>query len=469
MFNKDSTSKFKGLLKAEEGITSFMRVLSLVNVLLYKYTGQGDIILGSPISGRDHPDLEGQIGFYVNTLALRTRFNGNDSFEAVLSKVKEMALGGYSHQSYPFDSLVDELSLSRDTSRHPLFDVMVTYQESEGKEPELDEESKSSYENTKGMSHVVSKFDLTFNFEEKGNELGIGIEYSSDLFARSTIERMLNHIGELLTSIVASPEVSISSLSYIPQREQSILLEEFNETATIYPKEKTIVDLFEEQVEKTPNRVAVVFEGKELTYCELNERANQLARYLHSNYKIESDTLIGIKMDRSLDIIISIIGVLKSGGAYVPIDPEYPQSRIDYIITDSRCELLLDRLAYDKFEQSQEDYIKDNLGTFISSSDLAYVIYTSGSTGQPKGVMIEHRGILNTIVSQNKIFELKKHKRSLQFASYSFDASVSEIFISLTSGVVLYLVGDKERKVPELLESFIIEKSIEIATIPPLS
>ncbi|WP_423242487.1 AMP-binding protein [Zhouia spongiae] len=222
-------------------------------------------------------------------------------------------------------------------------------------------------------------------------------------------------------------------------------------------------------MEKTPNRVAVVFEGKELTYCELNERANQLARYLHSNYKIESDTLIGIKMDRSLDIIISIIGVLKSGGAYVPIDPEYPQSRIDYIITDSRCELLLDRLAYDKFEQSQEDYIKDNLGTFISSSDLAYVIYTSGSTGQPKGVMIEHRGILNTIVSQNKIFELKKHKRSLQFASYSFDASVSEIFISLTSGVVLYLVGDKERKVPELLESFIIEKSIEIATIPPLS
>ena len=467
IFNKDSLSKFKFLLNSEEGLTSFMGVLSLVNVLLYKYTGSKDIILGSPISGRNHPDLEGQIGFYVNTLAFRTGIESTSIFKELLLGVKHICLEGYNHQAYPFDSLVDELPLSRDTSRHPLFDVMVTYQGSDVEESDIEESSNLEDERSIGMSHVISKFDLTFNFVEQDGVLRLGIEYSSDLFKESTVTRMLGHVENLLTSIVSIPTLPLKDLAYIGDAERDLLLYNFNNTKVDYPSEKTIVDLFEDQVANTPRGIALVYEGEEMSYEELNEQSNQLAGYLCSNYRIERDTLIGIKMDRSLDVIVSILGVLKSGGAYVPIDSEYPKSRIDYMMSDSGCELLLDRLEYSNFEESQKEYTKDNLGVSISNDDLAYVIYTSGSTGEPKGVMIEHRGILNTIISQNEEFELKKHQRSLQFASYSFDASVSEIFISLTSGVTMYMVGDKERQDPKLLESFIIDKSIEIATIPP--
>ncbi|WP_423242486.1 condensation domain-containing protein [Zhouia spongiae] len=467
LYIKSSLLKAVNELCVDLNITQNTFIQGVWGYLLAQYNNIEDVVFGSVVSGRpsDLKGVESMIGLFINTIPVRVQFAENDSPKELLKMIQRNAISGMSHH---YISLSEVQSLSEPGAK--LLNHVMTFgnysvQESSNIDltiaDDLSVVSREIFEQT--------NYDFGIQVAPGSDELIINFTYNLNNYDRQGVLKLKQHFFNVINSFVSDPNQLLGKINYLTSDEEIELLCEFNETATIYPKEKTIVDLFEEQVEKTPNRVAVVFEGKELTYCELNERANQLARYLHSNYKIESDTLIGIKMDRSLDIIISIIGVLKSGGAYVPIDPEYPQSRIDYIITDSRCELLLDRLAYDKFEQSQEDYIKDNLGTFISSSDLAYVIYTSGSTGQPKGVMIEHRGILNTIVSQNKIFELKKHKRSLQFASYSFDASVSEIFISLTSGVVLYLVGDKERKVPELLESFIIEKSIEIATIPPLS
>ena len=428
VFNEYSSSKFKGLLKAEEGVMPFMGVLSLVNVLLYKYTGSKDIILGSPISGRNHPDLEGQIGFYVNTLAFRIGIDPKASFTELLLRVKNICSGGYSHQTYPFDSLVDELSLLRDTSRHPLFDVMVTYQGVDG------EASKINYESSIDKLHVVSKFDLTFNFVDQGDALGIGIEYSRDLFNESTAVRMLDHLEELLGSIVSNPEVTLSSLSYLSQEERSILLEEFNATGTEYPKEKTIVGLFEEQVLNNPMGIALFYEGEEMSYAELNCKSNQLARYLHSNYRIERDTLIGVKMDRSLDMIVSILGILKSGGAYVPIDPSYPDERISYMLSDSMCEVVIDEAFYEFFERERFSYGKDNLGLNIGNDDLAYVIYTSGSTGRPKGVMVEHKSVNSFLAWGSKEFKELAYDKMLFVTSICFDLSIFEMFYPLVIG-----------------------------------
>ncbi|SMO95682.1 amino acid adenylation domain-containing protein, partial [Flavobacterium resistens] len=234
-----------------------------------------------------------------------------------------------------------------------------------------------------------------------------------------------------------------------------------------YPKDKTIIGLFEEQVDKTPDNIAVVFEGVELTYKQLNEKANQLAHYLRETYKIQADDLIGIKLERSEQMILAILGILKSGAAYVPIDPGYPEERIAYIEKDSNCKIVIDGEVMMLFDFERFRYTNKNLNQIHQLDNLAYVIYTSGTTGNPKGVMVEHSGILNTILAQIELFDLQKIKNSLQFASLSFDASISEIFISLLSGSCLFVVEEKVRKDVKLFENFIQENQIEIGTLPP--
>lgn len=451
----------------QQGATLFMGLLALVKVLLYRYTGQEDIIVGSPVAGREHPDLEDQIGFYVNTLTLRTRFNGEDPFREILSQVRGVTLQAFEHQAYPFEELVEELQLQRDMSRNPLFDVMVILQSYEtgriDAAKELPGLAVTVYKEGEG---TVSKFDLTFSFAEIGEAVHCRIEFNKDIYAEETVLRIGKHLEQLLNAVTSLPDAPVNSLQYITGNEWR-KLQQFNEGPSLPPAGKTMVVLFEEQVEKTPDKTAVVFDGTPLSYAGLNRRANQLAGYLRHRYNIQPGDLAGLMLHRSEKLIISILGIIKAGGAYMPIDPDYPQPRIDYMRTDSRCRVLLDEQEWEQFQAQAGNYPEENLEQVNSPADLMYVIYTSGSTGKPKGVMIPHAAISNTILSQQIIFGVEENYRHLQFASPSFDASVSEIFVSLLSGGALYIIPEEEKRNPSLLATFIAANAIDIATIPP--
>ncbi|MBB5624254.1 hypothetical protein HDE69_005352, partial [Pedobacter cryoconitis] len=330
MLDKDLTLKL-GTLIQQQHATLFMGLLALVNTLLYRYTGQGDQIIGSPVAGREHVDLEDQIGFYVNTLALRSRFNGTDSFKAVLATVRKVTTEAYEHQAYPFDELIEVLHLQRDTSRSALFDVMVVLQNNEGnsnKTQKLGDLVVSTYQ---GAENLTSKFDLIFGFAESTEGIQFSIGYNSDIFTAETVSRFASHLEQLMVAVLDFPDQPIEQLDYLGAKEKQQLLFDFNPSTIDYPKEKTITELFEAQAAQTPDHIAVVFEDLKITYRELNEKANQLADYLRKAYTIAPDDLIGIRLERGIWVIISILGVLKSGGAYVPLDPEYPQERIDYL------------------------------------------------------------------------------------------------------------------------------------------
>jgi len=449
------------------GGTLFMGLLSAVKILLYRYTGQGDLIIGTPMAGREHVDLEDQIGFYVNTLALRSRLEGSFSYHEVFDQVKEVTMGAYTHQIYPFDQLVEELGLRRDMSRNPLFDVSIVLQntgQDEHAVPELEKVKISRY---KEDDIVISKFDLTFNFSEIEGVLYLAMEYNTDIYEQEMMEGLSVHFEELLSAIIAAPEQAAAKLDFLSTQEKDLLLNGFNNTAAAYPQNRTIVDLFAEQVIKTPEVIAVISGEERLTYRELDERSNQFGAYLISQYHVCTGELIGIKLERSEWLIVVILGVLKSGAAYVPIDPEYPQERINYIFSDSGCKAIIDEATIVDFKQNAQLYDKTGLQAVIDPVHLAYVIYTSGSTGQPKGVMIEHRAILNTIYAQQSIFGVTEGQRGLQFSSLSFDASVWEIFLMLSSGGSLYMVGEEAKKDPEQLSAYLAANEIEIATLPP--
>jgi surfactin family lipopeptide synthetase A len=419
-------------INSEVGNTMFMGLLGLVNLLLYRHTHQTDIVIGTPVAGRNHLDLEGQIGLYINTLALRTRFNATDSFVELLKKVKEVTLNAYDHQSYPFDQLVDDLQLSRDTSRNPLFDVMVTFQSSEIIDS-LDFKGVTVQKH-EIQDAVFSKFDLMFTFTEHAENLSVTVEYNSDIFNENTIQRLLDHFEQLLISVTADPAQTLHKLNYLTNRELHLLLDDFNATQVEYPSDKTIVSLFWEQVEKTPDQIAVVCEDVNISYSELNERSNRLAHYLKRKHDIVEGDLVGVLQDRGIEMIISIFGILKAGGAYVPIDPQYPKERIEYILSNSQCKLVLDSVELECFQTNAASYPVTNPVSNIKESDLAYVIYTSGSTGRPKGVMIEHRNATSFIQWSLEEFTNSNYEVVYGVTSICFDLSVFEIFHTLCSG-----------------------------------
>jgi amino acid adenylation domain-containing protein len=439
---KELTAKLRTIIQ-KEGCTLFMGLLGLVNSLLYKYTGEEDIVIGSPILGREHVDLQNQIGLYVNMLALRTTFQGNDSFNKLLANIKNVTINGFEHQAYPFDELVGTLDIPRDMSKNALFDVMVVLQDKEMggdiTEQMLGDIKVTEY---KGRKHSISKFDLSFDFIEVGEDLNFSIEYNTDLFNKETIEQLGNHFQQLFAVLVESPEKSIKGLTYLSKKEENQILHIFNDTNVDFSREKTLVDLFEQQVVETPYSTALVCQGTELTYQELNEQSNQLANYLRSIYFIQPDELAGIKLERSEEMIVAILAVLKSGGAYVPIDPSYPDERIDYMLEDSKCTVLIDNSELLKFKNEQEKYCKKNLNKVNTETDLAYVIYTSGSTGDPKGVMIEHRSVNSFLNWSKQEFETLEFETMFGVTSICFDLSVFEIFYTLTSGKQLRVLKD---------------------------
>ncbi|MFN6478153.1 non-ribosomal peptide synthetase [Nostoc sp. DedQUE07] len=442
-------------LSQERGCTLFMTLLTAFDILLYRYTGQSDILVGTPIANRDRSEIEGLIGFFVNTLVMRTSLADNPTFSELLGRVREIALGAYNHQDLPFEMLVEALQPERNLSQTPLFQVMFALQNAPMSELELSGLTISSLP----AQSTTTKFDLSLSMYNSGAGL-VGVwEYSTDLFDASTIERMTGHFVNLLEGIVANSKERISQLPMLTQVEQQQLLVEWNDTQVDYPFDKCIHQLFEEQVERTPNAVAVIFDNQQLTYQQLNCRANQLAHYLQS-LGVTADTLVGICVERSLEMVVGLLGILKAGGAYVPLDPDYPQERLSFMLEDAQVKVLLtQQQLVEKLPQHQAQVVcLDTEWEFISQSsqdnaiaqltvdiasvqatNLAYVIYTSGSTGKPKGVMLSHRNLCNHMFWMQTTFPLAKEDKVLQKTPFSFDASVWEFYAPLLVGAKLIL------------------------------
>jgi amino acid adenylation domain-containing protein len=463
----------------ENGGSLFMGLLAVWNILMYRYTGQKDIIVGTSIAGREHVDLEGQIGFYVNTLALRNEINPKENFKELFSRIKQTTLRAYSHQTYPFDKLVEELNIQGNANQSTVFDVMLVLQNN-GEKTEAPELKNEDFNKVIDLGYSPSTFDIRIGIEEIGDYLNVQVVYNLDVYDREMMEWLIRHYKQLVSALLASPEEKISQIDYLSQEEKHKLLVTFNDTRIDYPKDKTLVELFEEQAGKTPNNIAVVFEKTELSYKHLDELSNKLASYLREVYQISPDDLVGIQLDRNEWMIVVILGILKAGGAYVPIDPEYPSSKKEHIMKDTSLKLLITEVKFihniDYYggkvfaidvEFNPEKYSSKRLSHTIRSNNLAYVIYTSGSTGKSKGVMVEHRAVVNTLLSQMEFLQINSKTKGLQFASFSFDASIWETFLILLSGARLSIINAHDRNDFALVTEFINAHEIDIATLPP--
>ncbi len=438
--------KLKKICESQGG-TLFMGILSSVNVLLHKYSQQNDIIVGSAIAGREHVDLSNQIGFFVNTLPLRTRIEAEDNFIKLLNKVKLMTLAAYEHQRYPLEKVIESLSLRRDLSRNPLFDVMVDLQS------KFDVLKRNDFDKLiedltikpyYGNNNETSKFDLHFNFIDNSEEIILNLTYNTDLYSSDFIIQMINHFEQITKEIVQNVLMPFSQLEYLFEDEKKQVLFGFNSTKVEYSKDETIIDLFEQQVKKTPNSPAIVYGERVLTYEELNSKVNQLGHFLKETYSIQSDDLIGIKLERSGLAIIAILAILKAGAAYVPIDLSYPQERIAYIEKDSGCKTVLDDEELMHFDFEVFRYSTKNVENRPLGSNLAYVIYTSGSTGKPKGVMIEHKNLYNYLSWANDFYFKKEEEGSFGLiSSLSFDLTITSIFLPLIRGAKLKVVTNE--------------------------
>lgn len=463
------SQQLQTLLRAED-CTLFMGLLSAVNTLLYRYTGQEDIIVGSPVAGREHSDLEEQIGFYVNTIALRSRFNGEESFRSLLQTVKETTLGAYAHQVYPFDVLVNELSLQHNPARSALFDVMVALQNAGDEGLKTGLPAGLNVKPFGTVEHVSSKFDLLFNFQEANGVLQVAIEYNSDLFERSAIERMGSHLENLISAIVSEPEQSLYGLSYLSTREIVQLTEEFNAMGDVsYPSHETVVSLFESQVQQTPDNIALVFEDKRITYRSLNELSNQLAHYLREHRQVQRQELVGLLLERNEWMVIAILAVLKAGGVYVPIDPQYPKDRQDFMQQDSGCRVLIDASGLELFQSQEHVFSIENPSRVSDSTDLAYVIYTSGTTGKPKGSLISHYQVVRLFRNDKPLFNFTGRDVWTLFHSYCFDFSVWEMYGALLFGGSVVVVPQMVAKDPTAYLELLHREKVTVLNQTPSS
>ena len=453
-------------LSRQAGVTLFTTLLAAFKVLLHRYTGQEDIVVGSPVANRSHTEIEGLIGFFVNTLVLRTDLSGNPSFKELLIRGRNTCLGAYVHQDLPFEKLVEESNPDRDLGRNPLFQVMFVFQNALASGLRFPGCTSQSVEIDAG----TSKFDLTLSLAGRERRLAGFFEYNSDLFDRPTIERMIGHFEVLLEGIVTNPDQRISTLPLLREAERHQLLVKWNDTKADYPTESCIHELVEAQVEKTPEVVAVEFEGQQLTYRELNDSANQLAHFLRE-LGVGPEKLVGICIDRALEMVIGLLGILKAGGAYVPLDSTYPKERLAFILEDARVSVLLTqaKLVEDKGWRMEDGDPRSSIldprlqVVFVdrdwpliaqqsernpdkraTARNLAYVIYTSGSTGQPKGVQIEHQSVINCLHSMREQIGFTEKDSLLAVTTISFDIAGLENYLPLTTGAKLVLSSRDE-------------------------
>ncbi|MBN1481963.1 amino acid adenylation domain-containing protein [candidate division KSB1 bacterium] len=465
-------------LSQKHDATMFMTLLAAFQSLLYRYTHQEEILVGSPIANRNYSETEALIGFFVNTLVLRAELSNRMTFEELLTQVRDYTLDAYAHQDVPFEQLVDRLERERDMSRSPLFQVMFVLQNTP--RGSIGFEQSSLAMEVVEADERAAKFDITLVMAESSDGYYAEFEYNTDLFKKESIQRMADHFVLLLQQMVKSPHAQISELELVTEAEKTAIIQSWNATDVSFPRDKCIHELFEERIARTPDAPALYFEGELLTFAELNQRVNTLAHYLRA-LGVGPEKLVGISVEKSIEQVVGLLGVLKAGGVYVPIDPGYPQDRIDYIMADANITVLLtqDFLA-GQFDRPELHIIRldaewakiadesaENPDNLTNADHLAYMIYTSGSTGQPKGTMLQHRGLVNLTLEQIKDFQLDETCRCLQFASFSFDASVSEIFTTLVSGATLYL-APKDKVLPGAdLQHYLQEHKITTITLPP--
>ena len=461
-------------LSRRESATLFMTLLAGFDVVLHRYTSQEDIVVGAPVAGRNRTELEGLIGFFVNTLPLRCDLSEDPSFRELVGRVREVALGAYSHEDVPFEKLVEELRLERDLSRHPIF--QVTFQLRQHSElPSLSEVSVEPLQ----VDGNLSKFDLSLHVVDREETLEGVFEYPTDLFDAETIERMATHFMVLLEAAMADPDLPISKLPLLTADERHQILYQWNETASEFPRDRCVHHLFEEQVKETPDATAVVFGEAELTYLGLNRRANQLAHHLMS-LGVGPETLVGICVERSLEMVVGLLGILKAGGAYVPLDPNYPPERLGFMMRDASVEVLvsqndlLDRLPdhlghvvlLDAHREVIERHPAENPRSPVGPENLAYVIYTSGSTGRPKGVMIAHRSMVNVVWWNMATVGVTPVDRESHLGTLSFDASVLEFWPYLCAGAAVVVPGDPVARSSDELRRWLSVNEVTAAFVP---
>jgi amino acid adenylation domain-containing protein len=448
-------SEALGAFSRQEGVTLYMTLLTAFQTLLYRYTGQDDIVVGSPIAGRNRVEIEELIGFFVNTLVLRTDLSGNPTFRQLLGRVREVCLGAYAHQDHqdlPFEKLVEELQPERNLRYSPLFQVMFILQNAPRSALQLPGLTLSPLEVYSG----TAKFDLTLSLVEEPEGLRGTLEYDTALFDAATITRMAGHYRTILEGVVANPDLRITELPMLTAAERHQLLVEWNDTQADYPRDKCIHHLFEKQVERTPDATALVFEDRQMTYGELNRRANQLAHHLQT-LGVGPDVLVGIFVERSLEMMVALLGVLKAGGAYVPLDPAFPNERLTLMLEDAQVAVLLtqedliailpethgtvfclDRDWERVAQQPESEPISE-----VSADHLTYVIYTSGSTGKPKGVQISHRALVNFLFSMMKEPGLTEQDVLLAVTTLSSDIAMLELFLPIITGARVVIVSSE--------------------------
>ncbi|HEY0727480.1 MAG TPA: condensation domain-containing protein, partial [Pyrinomonadaceae bacterium] len=454
-FNEELSAQLR-LLARREGTTLFMAVLAIWQVLLWRYTGQTDIVVGSPIANRNRAETENLIGFFVNTLVLRSRLLGQQSFRELLKQVREMTLDAYAHQDVPFEKLVEELQPERTLSHSPLFQVMFILQNTT--QSDLDVagiEFKPLSTNT-----GTAQFDMTLDVAETDQQIYGVLNYNTDLFDATTVRRMVAHFEQLLGSVVADPAQTLSDLTLLSESERERVLYKWNDTRVDYhDSHASLHQLIEAQVARTPGAVALVFGDNRLTYAELNERSTLLAQHLHA-LDVRPDTPVAVCFERSIEMVVALLAVLKAGGAYLPLDPTYPAERLQFMLEESRPRLLLAQesllerlpktdqlpvICLDSYDWSAHGPGAHELPT-VSGDNLAYVIYTSGSTGRPKGVMNTHAGLVNRLLWMQDRYGLDSSDRVLQKTPYSFDVSVWEFFWPLMTGARLVLAEPEGHK-----------------------
>jgi amino acid adenylation domain-containing protein len=441
VLSKALTEAIKQLSQQEE-TTLFMTLLAVFQALLYRYTGQEDILVGSPIANRNRAELEQLIGCFVNTLVLRTNLEGNPTFSELLGRVRKVAIEAYTHQDLPFEKLVEALQPNRDLSYNPLFQVMFV----------LQNPASNSIWKTEEIATGTAKFDVLLSMMDTKEGLTGTLEYNTDLFNANTITRMVGHFQTMLESIVSDPYQGISELPILTPAERQMLLVDWNNTQIDYPQKACIHHLFEAQVEKIPDAIALIFANQELTYGELNIRANQLAHHLQS-LGVKPETLVGICMERSMEMVVGILAILKAGGAYLPLDSSYPQERLAFMLEDAQLPLLLvqphlvdelpphaaQTVTIDANAAVFANYSQSNPESSVELENAAYVIYTSGSTGKPKGAINTHKGLCNRLLWMQDTYQLTSSNRVLQKTPFSFDVSVWEFLWTLFTGATLVI------------------------------
>ena len=463
-------------LARQKEASPYMILLASLKTALYRYSGQSDIIIGTSITGREHIDLENQIGFYLNTLAIRTQFEGSDSFNELLANLKSVMLETYKYQHCPFDHLVHKLNLRRDTSRSALFDVLVNHLRVQD-----DNQNQESLQGIHSTSislsdETVSKYDLEFEFYEHDNHCKVNIVFNTSLFTEATISRLKEHYLNILMDAMNQPEKTLDNLTLI-SGDEIAQIDTFSKSDSIENQEFTFLEGFVEMVLKHPTQIAVVDGKTRLTYLELHQRSNQLAHFLRAK-GITTENIVPILLDRSTNMLIAMLGILKSGAAYLPIDTDYPQERIEFMVTEAQAKwMIVDRndrfksntLSVDLLNISSEEitqYSIENLTNQPKINDLAYLIYTSGSTGTPKGVMVEHDALSHYANTFKSFFGLTDADKVIQQSSVAFDTMVEEVFPALISGSTIVIVKEGGKDIQSIKKLIVDEKITILSTTP---